>query len=259
MRSNFFERWIEIMILFFTGTGNSRYIAEKIAKKTCDDMICINERIKQNDASSIRVSGDLIIVTPTYAWRIPNLVKEWLLQMSFIDVERVWFVMNCGDSIGKADRYNRELCMKKDWKYMGTIQIIMPENYIAMFPVPDEKEAEKIIAAADVTIEEAISCIQLAKRFPERKNHLWDGLLSGLVNQLFYPLFVKATPFYAKDYCIGCGKCASLCPLNNIQLEKGKPVWGNECTHCMACICCCPEEAIEYGKKSEGKVRYHCK
>ncbi len=68
------------MILFFTGTGNSRYIAEKIAKKTCDDMICINDRIKQKDASSIRVSGDLIIVTPTYAWRIPNLVKEWLLQ-----------------------------------------------------------------------------------------------------------------------------------------------------------------------------------
>ena len=68
------------MILFFTGTGNSRYIAEKIAKKTCDDMICINDRIKQKDASSIRVSGDLSIVTPTYAWRIPNLVKEWLLQ-----------------------------------------------------------------------------------------------------------------------------------------------------------------------------------
>ena len=68
------------MILFFTGTGNSRYIAEKIAKKTCDDMICINDRIKQNDTSSIRVSGDLSIVTPTYAWRIPNLLKEWLLQ-----------------------------------------------------------------------------------------------------------------------------------------------------------------------------------
>lgn len=58
------------MILFFTGTGNSRYIAEKIAKKICDDMICINDRIKQNDASSIRISGGLIIVTPTYGVRI---------------------------------------------------------------------------------------------------------------------------------------------------------------------------------------------
>ena len=57
--------------------------------------------------------------------------------------------------------------------------------------------------------------------------------------------------------CIGCGKCVELCPLNNIHLENGKPVWGKNCTHCMACICYCPKEAIEYGKKSKGKPRYH--
>jgi len=45
--------------------------------------------------------------------------------------------------------------------------------------------------------------------------------------------------------------------LNNIHLENGKPVWGKNCTHCMACICYCPKEAIEYGKKSKGKPRYH--
>ena len=49
----------------------------------------------------------------------------------------------------------------------------------------------------------------------------------------------------------------SLRPLNNIRLENGKPVWGKHCTHCMACICYCPKEAIEYGKKSKGKPRYH--
>ena len=57
--------------------------------------------------------------------------------------------------------------------------------------------------------------------------------------------------------CIGCGKCVELCPLNNIHLENGKPLWGKNCTHCMACICYCPKEAIEYGKKSRGKPRYH--
>ena len=48
-----------------------------------------------------------------------------------------------------------------------------------------------------------------------------------------------------------------LCPLNNIHLENGKPVWGKNCTHCMVCICYCPKEAIEYGKKSRNKPRYH--
>lgn len=45
--------------------------------------------------------------------------------------------------------------------------------------------------------------------------------------------------------------------MNNIHLENGKPLWGKNCTHCMACICYCPKEAIEYGKKSRGKPRYH--
>ena len=57
--------------------------------------------------------------------------------------------------------------------------------------------------------------------------------------------------------CIGCGRCVELCPLNNVHLKNGKPVWGKNCTHCMACICYCPKEAIEYGKKSREKPRYH--
>ena len=56
--------------------------------------------------------------------------------------------------------------------------------------------------------------------------------------------------------CTGCGRCAQLCPTNNIVLRSGKPVWGGNCTHCMACISYCPTEAIEYGKKSVGKPRY---
>ena len=45
--------------------------------------------------------------------------------------------------------------------------------------------------------------------------------------------------------------------MNNIALKDGKPVWENACIHCMACICYCPKEAIEYGKKSVGQPRYH--
>ncbi len=117
------------MILYFTGTGNSRFIAEEIAGGTGEEMVCINEKIKAGEAGDIAVSGNLIIVTPTYAWRIPKLVREWILQRKFTDVQRVWFVMNCGDSVGSADKYNQKLCVEKGWTYMGTMQITMPENY----------------------------------------------------------------------------------------------------------------------------------
>ena len=57
--------------------------------------------------------------------------------------------------------------------------------------------------------------------------------------------------------CIGCGQCVKRCPMNNVAIKDGKPVWGRNCTHCMACICYCPVSAIEYGKKSVGQPRYH--
>lgn len=41
------------MILYFTGTGNSRYIAKRMKEKISDDMICINDRIKRNQRSQL--------------------------------------------------------------------------------------------------------------------------------------------------------------------------------------------------------------
>lgn len=147
------------MILYFTGTGNSRYLAKKIAAETGEELFCINEKIKAGETGEIKVHGNLIFVTPTYAWRIPKLVREWILHTDFTGVNRVWFVMNCGDSIGKADSYNQKLCMQKGWEYMGTLQITMPENYIAMFPVPEPKESKRIIEEAGPVIKKAIQCI----------------------------------------------------------------------------------------------------
>ena len=86
----------------------------------------------------------------------------------------------------------------------------------------------------------------------------WGGRVkSSIVNRLFYPLFVNAKGYYAADGCVGCGRCVKLCPLNNIRLEGGKPVWGRKCTQCMACICGCPARAVEYGKRTQGKERYY--
>ena len=140
---------------------------------------------------------------------------------------------------------------------MGTSQILMPENYIAMFDAPQAEEARKIVKNAEPTIMDTIACIKTEQPFSVPRNNLYDRFMSGPVNPIFYQFFVKATAFQTDDTCIGCGQCVKNCPMNNIALENGKPIWGNQCTHCMACICYCPTEAIEYGKKSIGKPRYH--
>lgn len=245
------------MVLYFSGTGNSRYIAERIAEALGDELLSMNDRIKAGAHSPVETDERLVIVTPTYAWRIPRIVRDHLAETDFPCGAQAWFVMTCGSEIGNAAKYNRALCQEKQLSYMGTAQIVMPENYIAMFNAPQAEEARQIVVRAEPDIDRAVSAIAANQAFPQLRNNLYDRFMSGPVNPIFYSFFVKASAFTAGDACTGCGQCARFCPTNNIAIENGKPVWGGDCTHCMACICRCPAEAIEYSNKSLGKPRYH--
>ena len=214
-------------------------------------------RIKAGDTSPVETGERLIVVTPTYAWRIPRVVRDWLLKTELRGAKQAWFVMTCGSEIGNADKYNRELCTEKAISCMGTAQIVMPENYIAMFSAPQADEAREIVAKTEPNIDCVIASIQSNQPFAPTRNNLYDRFMSGPVNLIFYKFCVKADAFTVSDTCIGCGQCAKRCPMNNVTLKDGKPVWGKNCTHCMACICYCPVSAIEYGKKSVGQPRYH--
>ena len=106
----------------------------------------LNDHIKASDTSSVETGERVIIVTPTYAWRIPRVVRDWLLRTEPRGAKQVWFVMTCGGEIGNADKYNRELCAEKAISCMGTAQIVMPENYIAMFSAPQADKARHFFA-----------------------------------------------------------------------------------------------------------------
>ena len=59
------------MILYFSGTGNSRHAAKRMAAALGDTLLDLNARIKAGDTSPVETGEDLVVVTPTYAWRIP--------------------------------------------------------------------------------------------------------------------------------------------------------------------------------------------
>ena len=247
------------MILYFSGTGNSAYAAKRIAKAIGDEWINLFDRIRNSDFTDIHSERPWVIVAPTYAWRLPRIVKKWLESTSLTGSKEIYFILTCGGSIGNAGKYLEKLCSEKKMHYCGCFGITMPENYIALFSTPTEEAALQMIAQAEKVIDRAASVIRNNDPFPQSDISFLDKINSGMVNDLFYSMFVGAKKFYATDECISCGKCVSVCPLNNVCLENGKPVWKNHCTHCMACICRCPKEAIEYGKHSRGLPRYTCK
>lgn len=245
------------MIFYYSGTGNSKYAAKRIADALGDTLLSMNERIKAGDFSPVETGERLVVVTPTYAWRIPRIVRDWLMKTELRGAERIWFVMTCGSEIGDAGSYNRALCQAKGVGCMGTAQLVMPENYIAMFNAPQADKARAIVAKAEPDIDRAIASIRAGEAFAPTRRGLYDRFMSGPVNPIFYSFCVKADAFTVSDACVGCGRCEKLCPTNTVTLHDGRPVWGKGCTHCMACICYCPAAAIEYGKKSLGKPRYH--
>ena len=248
----------DTLVLYYTGTGNSEYAAKKIGEQIEDEVIDLFEKIKGNDYSKIHSARPFVFVYPVYAWQMPRILRDFILRTSFTGNRCAYFVATCGDSMGNMPKYLKQLCEQKSFSYMGCAEVVMPENYIAMFNAPERAKALKIIKNADLVIKNIVDVIRHNGTIPEKKAGALAKVSSGLVNTLFYPLVVSARKFYATDACIGCGKCTKVCPLNNVTLKDGRPVWGSQCTHCMACICKCPKEAIEYGNKSRGKPRYQC-
>ena len=246
------------MILYFTGTGNSAHVARRLGALLHDEVEDLFSRLRERDHSSLYSDDAWVIVTPTYAWRIPRIVMDWLECTELVGSRRVYFVMTCGDGIGSAGKHAASFCKSRGLTYCGCAPVIMPENYIAMFDAPQEAEARRIVAAAEPEIGRLAACIAGGEAFPEPDTGIGDRLLSGVVNRGFFSLWVRDRKFRVSAACVGCGLCSRVCPMRNIELVAGKPQWNGSCTHCMACITRCPVSAIEYGRISSGKPRYQC-
>lgn len=245
------------MILYYTGTGNSRHLARILAEKLGDELVSAAEMIREGRSGAFHSEKPWVFVCPTYGWQIPHIFRDFIRTASFSGSREAWFVMNCGSEIGDAARGIRALIDEKGFHFRGVMQINMPENYIAMFSAPAAAAAEEIIQKAEVQAADAAGIIAAGQDFPTVKPRLLDKLYSGPVNAFFYKFCIGDKKFYATDCCISCGKCVESCLLHNISLEQGRPAWHGSCTHCMACISRCPTEAIEYGKHSVGLRRYY--
>ena len=135
----------------------------------------------------------------------------------------------------------------------------MPRNYVASDAYGQhtpEEIRERILESAQ-RLDGTAEIIRDGGELTARHVQLWETIVTVPFNPVWVKLKLTAKDFYATEGCIGCGKCEKLCPLNNITLLDKKPVWGKNCTHCMACIGNCPTDAIEYGTVTQTKEKYN--
>lgn len=243
------------MVLYFSGTGNSRYAAKRIAEISEDEVISINQRIKQSNYECVQSEKPFVFVGPVYAGRLPRIMEAYIQETNFYGSNRAYFIATCAETPWNTVEYINKLCRKKNFTLLGFNSIVMPQGYIVGGETKSVDANDKILDAAEPVIINIGEIIKKEQMLPDEKPG--KSMMSKVLNPIMYSMMIGARKFYATDRCNGCGKCMERCPLNNIVLEHGKPIWHKDCTHCMACIAGCPTEAIEYGKKTKGKPRYY--
>lgn len=243
------------MVLYFSGTGNSRYVAKKIAAISNDEIVSIGQKIKEHDYSPVKSEKPFVFVGPVYAGRLPRIMDEYIRKTTFIGEKKVYFIGTCAATPWVTVQYVEKLCLEKNFSLLGFQSVVMPQGYLAGGGTQPKSVNDKILAEAEPKIVTIAETIQDKQILP--KEQPGKAVMSKVLNPIMYSMMISAKGFRVTEKCNGCGKCEQRCPLDNVKLVNGKPVWGKDCTHCMACISGCPREAVEYGKKTVGKPRYY--
>lgn len=247
------------MILYFTGTGNSKFVAKALAEQLDDRVFCINDCTKLGKAAELTSEKPWVFIAPIYLSALPRVVEDFIRRSRFSGSKKAWFIVtSAGTGACACPAFAKQLSEEKDFEYMGTLNVTMPQNYLVFFQTKGPNESRSIIEAAKPRIAELGGYIAEEKPFPDSGMKDWELITTNMILEPYYKWFMGTKKFRVSDACIHCGKCSRVCPLGNISMSGGKPYWGDRCTHCMACINLCPKEAIEYGRASVGKPRYHC-
>ncbi|MBP5395842.1 MAG: EFR1 family ferrodoxin [Bacteroidales bacterium] len=251
------------MIYYFSGCGNSRFIAESIAQALNEPLVFIPEAEREGNLTLQLAQGERLgFVFPIYSWRPPQLVMDFVKKLKAdcgSAPDYIWMAATCGDNGGYADRvFAKQLKEALGLPLHAAFCFEMPNTYINMSFMGVDKPAvaQRKIGQAKAKLPEVIRDITGRKAVWQMRRGIFPCIKTYGIGRSFYK-WVTDEPFHSTDACISCGRCVQACPLQNITLEEGRPRWQGHCTNCDACFHHCPKNAIQFGTASVGKGQYY--
>lgn len=245
------------MIYYFSGTGNSREIAKRIAIETKDEAAGITT-VKNISALDNEIVG---FVFPVYAWGLPKVMQAFIKQLSIpIPPRYIYMVCTCGDDIGHTDIELEQLLAQKGMTLDAAWSVTMPNTYITLpgFDIdPPQLTLQKLKTALPRIHDIATLINKRERNIRDVHPGVFAGLKSGVLRSLFNKLLTGDQQFKVSEDCTHCGICAKACPMQNITYDSnGSPVWNGNCADCLACYHTCPQHAISYGPFTKKKGQY---
>lgn len=235
------------MIFYFSATGNSKCVADKIAERTGTKTVSITDCLKNKsfDFESNEIVG---FVTPTYSWGLPVTVIDFIKNLNLKSNNYyVFTVATCGTLTGGASRMLRDLLKEKGITVTAQFYVRMPDTWTPVFDLSDKERVEKINSKAGLKIWTIAN--QVHRRV--RGNRDFGKMPFADYFYKDYEAMRNTKSLSVNENCIGCGLCAELCPVEAIEIRNGKPVWVKEkCAMCLGCLHHCPKFAIQRGSKT---------
>ncbi|MFX0011489.1 MAG: EFR1 family ferrodoxin [Candidatus Hermodarchaeota archaeon] len=246
------------IIYYFSGTGNSYSIAKELSQSLKNCELIPIARIWQEP--KIEVTSNIIgFVFPLYYWGLPRIVKEFVIKLNMKESNYIYSVITrAGNVNGIPLMQLEQILVQKNTHLNAGFFIQMPNNYILGYSADSESENQIIIDQAKTEVNKILDFVR------NQKSNLITSELARLdshtekLNADFHQSVLESDKkFYVDEKCTGCGICEQVCPVKNIEIIGSKPKWIHQCQQCLACINYCPEEAIQFGRKTLKSGRYH--
>lgn len=248
------------MILYFSGTNNSKYVAETLGKLLEDRVLSIGLAHKKKETAFALGEGESLgFVCPVHGWNLPYIMDVFFKELTLDGYKNnyVYGVFTCGANDGLASQDLKKLLEKKGIKLNASFAIEMPDNYIPFYDVQPLEEQTKMLDAASLWVPTIAPRIKAKEVVILHTQKNPPKFFSRLVGNLMKTGMKYPNEFFVTDACISCGLCAANCPMSTITMVDGKPVWKGECTKCLKCVHYCPVQAIQMSKKTARRGRYH--
>lgn len=253
------------MIYYFSGTGNSEWVARKLASLLGEQLISIAEAMAQGNYRYALQPGEKIgWVFPTYSWGpapiVTEFIAKWHIDGYCPNETYCYLVTTCGDEVGLAP----QMWQQALGTYIignATFSVQMPNNYILLpgFDVDSAELEQQKKHDAIARVEHIAKMIEGTACVNDVVVGSWKRLKSKLIYPLFKKYYTSDKGFRTDEKCNGCAFCEKSCPMHNIEMHSGKPTWKGNCAMCLSCIHRCPKRAIQFGSITRNKGRYFFK